>query len=99
MIRGNQQVMNIPFVLSTRLDQKGLTLRFVGEGASFIQYLESRTLHIDIWDGDSLLLIGNTPILLLITVQALLAWTYVISCGNKGKLFKLQKILIYSSLK
>lgn len=35
-----------------------------GEKASFINYLNQQKLHIDMWDGDSLLLIGSTSIAL-----------------------------------
>jgi hypothetical protein len=43
-------------------DHRGLILRFYGEGPNFINYLESKTLSIDIWDGDSLLQIGTIGI-------------------------------------
>lgn len=33
-----------------------------GEGRVFSQYLLSQALHIDVWDGDSLLLIGSTTL-------------------------------------
>ena len=33
-----------------------------GEGRVFSQYLLGQALHIDAWDGDSLLLIGSTSL-------------------------------------
>lgn len=33
-----------------------------GEGRVFSHYLLSQSLHIDVWDGDSLLLIGSTSL-------------------------------------
>lgn len=33
-----------------------------GESRVFSQYLLSQALHIDVWDGDSLLLIGSTTL-------------------------------------
>ena len=33
-----------------------------GEGRVFSHYLLSQSLHIDMWDGDSLLLIGSTSL-------------------------------------
>ena len=33
-----------------------------GEGRVFSQYLLSQSLHIDVWDGNSLLLIGSTTL-------------------------------------
>ena len=33
-----------------------------GEGRVFSQYLLGQALHVDVWDGDSLLLIGSTTL-------------------------------------
>lgn len=33
-----------------------------GEGRVFSHYLLSQSLHIDVWDGNSLLLIGSTSL-------------------------------------
>ncbi|KAK3594431.1 hypothetical protein CHS0354_000253 [Potamilus streckersoni] len=33
-----------------------------GENQRFIQHLTQQTLHIDVWDGDSLILIGSTSV-------------------------------------
>ncbi|KAK2557771.1 Nephrocystin-4 [Acropora cervicornis] len=68
------QTQGIPCVLqkfhkdeSLSEEPPGLTLRYLldpsymqpGEGRVFNQYLLGQTLHIDVWDGDSLLLIGS----------------------------------------
>ena len=39
-----------------------------GEGRVFSQYLLSQALHIDVWDGDSLLLIGSTTLPLKVII-------------------------------
>jgi hypothetical protein len=39
--------------------QKGLLLRFYGDGPTFVHYLANKFLLIDVWDGESLLLIGK----------------------------------------
>ena len=33
-----------------------------GEGRLFVQHLANQTLHIDVWDGDSLHLIGSCAV-------------------------------------
>ena len=38
-----------------------------GEYHVFVQYLLGQALHIDVWDGDSLLLIGSTTLQLKVT--------------------------------
>ena len=40
--------------------RKGILIRFFGEGPAFCKYLESKTLNIDVWDGDSLLQLGTS---------------------------------------
>jgi len=65
---------SLPFILQ-RFDKDGSVLKgppgyqvkYVvdpvymtpGEGPLFVKYLANQTLHIDVWDGDSLLLIGS----------------------------------------
>ena len=33
-----------------------------GEGHLFLRHLNEQLLHVDVWDGDSLLLIGSTAV-------------------------------------
>ena len=33
-----------------------------GEKRSFVQYLHEQRMYIDIWDGESLMLIGSTSV-------------------------------------
>lgn len=40
-----------------------------GEGRVFYQYLLGQTLHIDVWDGDSLLLIGSAAFRLKVDIK------------------------------
>ena len=40
--------------------KKGAMVRFFGEGHLFCKYLESKMLVIDVWDGETLLQIGNS---------------------------------------
>ncbi|XP_068699711.1 nephrocystin-4-like [Montipora foliosa] len=71
------QSQGIPCVLqklnkdgSLSEEPPGLTLRYMldpsylqpGEYHVFVQYLLGQALHIDVWDGDSLLLIGSTTL-------------------------------------
>jgi hypothetical protein len=37
----------------------GLAVRFGGSGAHFVRYLERKCLQIDVWDGDTLMHIGD----------------------------------------
>ena len=41
-----------------------------GEPRLFIEHLSQQTLHIDVWDGDSLLLIGSCAVQL----QVMIVW-------------------------
>jgi len=49
-----------------------------GEGQLFAKYLAEQTLHIDVWDGDSLLLIGSSIVELRVRISyAVEKLTYV----------------------
>ncbi|KAJ7394786.1 Nephrocystin-4 [Desmophyllum pertusum] len=73
----DSQSQGIPCVLqkfnkdgSLSDESPGLMLRYMvdpsymqpGEGRVFSQYLLGQALHVDVWDGDSLLLIGSTTL-------------------------------------
>lgn len=73
----DSQLQGVPCVLqkfnkdgSLSDESPGLMLRYMvdpsymqpGEGRVFCQYLLGQTLHIDVWDGDSLLLIGSASL-------------------------------------
>ena len=58
-----------PIYVITQLDSqgnnsdiKGYTIKFTGEGLNFINYMKLKTLYIQIWNGDSMLLIGTVGI-------------------------------------
>ncbi|NWY00511.1 NPHP4 protein, partial [Nothoprocta ornata] len=53
-----------------KLSSPGLQLKYVvdaaflkpGEQRCFVRYLAERSLHLDVWDGDSLLLVGSAAV-------------------------------------
>ena len=40
-----------------------------GEGRLFVKYLYQQTLHVDVWDGDSLLLLGSCAVELKVSLK------------------------------
>lgn len=40
-----------------------------GESEAFISYLHSHILHVDVWDGDSLMLIGSVGVPLKVIIR------------------------------
>lgn len=50
-----------------------------GEGRVFNQYLLGQTLHIDVWDGDSLLLIGSAAFQLKVDIKRIAKICHVVS--------------------
>lgn len=38
----------------------------IGENEAFLSYLHSHILHVDVWDGDSLMLVGSVGIPLMV---------------------------------
>ena len=58
----------------------------VGENLSFLKYLHQQRLYIDMWDGDSLLLVGSTSI----------ALKYLLRQGNPAVQVSQKLDIIYS---
>ena len=58
----------------------------VGENLSFLKYLHQQRLYIDMWDGDSLLLVGSTSI----------ALKYLLRQGNPAVQVSQELDIIYS---
>jgi len=59
-----------------------------GEGRLFIKYLSQQSLHIDVWDGDSLLLIGSSIVDLKVQLLSFisfmsvtLSFMYILAAG------------------
>ncbi|NXA40267.1 NPHP4 protein, partial [Eudromia elegans] len=60
----------VPIREDSGLGAAGLQLRYVvdaaalepGERRCFVRYLAERSLHLDVWDGDSLLLVGSAVV-------------------------------------
>ena len=48
-----------------------------GEGRLFTKYLSQQSLHIDVWDGDSLLLIGSCIVELKVQLLPSINLSYV----------------------
>ena len=48
-----------------------------GEGRLFIKYLSQQSLHIDVWDGDSLLLIGSSIVDLKVQLLSFISFMSV----------------------
>ena len=61
-----------------------------GEGRLFTKYLSQQSLHIDVWDGDSLLLIGSCIVELKVQ---LLSFTSIMSV-TLYNIFTLVRIVV-----
>jgi len=49
-----------------------------GENSAFLEYLASHNLHIDVWDGDSLMLLGSLCVPLKVQTSSSGARTFML---------------------
>ena len=62
------QYVNPCFLCQVKYDVDPVYLK-PGEGRLFLEHLSQQIVHIDVWDGDSLLLIGTCTVDLQVTGQ------------------------------